>query len=71
MGIHGFMAFEGDTPLNASLNSALMLSNLDSSDRPETLQGKIFITLFAFYCGIIFITGVSLFAGYLIQHYFF
>lgn len=71
MGVYGFMVFEGDTMVNAGLNSALMLSNLDSSDRPATFQGKLFITLYAFYCGIIFITGVSLFSGYIVQHYFF
>lgn len=59
-GMAGYMAFEGLAPLDAFLNTAMLLGGMGPVDLPRTPAGKLFAGLFALYAGLVFIVTAAL-----------
>jgi hypothetical protein len=60
MGIAGYMCFEHLSPLDAFLNSAMLLGGMGPVNPPVTDAGKLFAGLFALYAGLVFIVTAAL-----------
>jgi hypothetical protein len=55
VGIAGYAGFEGLSPLDAFLNSAMLLGGMGPVNRPQTDAGKLFAGCYALYAGLVFI----------------
>jgi hypothetical protein len=60
IGITGYMCFEHLLPLDAFLNSAMLLGGMGPVNTPVTDAGKLFAGLFALYAGLVFIVTAAL-----------
>jgi hypothetical protein len=60
MGMCGYMIFEGLAPVDAFLNSAMLLGGMGPVDPPHTWVGKVFAGLYALYAGLVFIVSAAL-----------
>jgi hypothetical protein len=60
MGMGGYMFFEGLSPVDAFLNSAMLLGGMGPVDPPHTWNGKVFAGLYALYAGLVFIATAAL-----------
>lgn len=60
LGIAGYMALEHLTPLDAFLNSAMLLGGMGPVDRPRTESGRFFAGCYALYAGLVFIVAAGL-----------
>lgn len=61
VGIAGYICFEHLSPLDAFLNSAMLLGGMGPVNAPVTDAGKLFAGLFALYAGLVFIVTAALF----------
>jgi hypothetical protein len=59
-GMAGYMAFEHLTPLDAFLNTAMLLGGMGPVDPPKTPGGKFFAGCYALYAGLVFIVSAAL-----------
>ena len=60
LGMAGFARFEGLPPLDAFLESAMLLGGMGPIHTPTTTWGKAFAGLYALYSGLIFIVAAGL-----------
>jgi hypothetical protein len=59
IGIAGYRAFEDLPPLDALLNSAMLLGGMGPVDPPKTSAGKLFASAYALYAGLVFIVTTA------------
>ena len=59
----GYMRFEALSPLDAFLNTAMLLGGMGPVHMPRTDAGKLFAGLFALYAGLVFIATAALLLG--------
>ncbi len=59
-GIIGYIALEHLSPLDAFLNSAMLLGGMGPVNPPMTPGGKLFAGLYALYAGLVFIVTAAL-----------
>lgn len=60
IGIYGYVYFEALSPLDAFLNSAMLLGGMGPVNAPVTAGGKLFAGLYALYAGLVFIVSAAL-----------
>jgi uncharacterized membrane protein len=60
IGMAGYSYFEQLSPLDAFLNSAMLLGGMGPVDMPVTSGGKLFAGLYALYAGLVFIVTAAL-----------
>ena len=60
IGIYGYVHFEALSPLDAFLNSAMLLGGMGPVNAPVTAGGKLFAGLYALYAGLVFIVSAAL-----------
>lgn len=60
IGMTGYMVFENLPPVDAFLNSAMLLGGMGPVDPPLTDGGKLFAGLYALYAGLVFIVTAAL-----------
>lgn len=60
VGMGGYMGFEHLTPLDAFLNSAMLLGGMGPVNVPVTASGKLFAGVYALYAGLVFIVSAAL-----------
>jgi hypothetical protein len=60
VGMFGYIAFEGLSPLDAFLNAAMLLGGMGPVDAPKTAGGKLFAGCYALYAGLVFIVSAAL-----------
>ena len=60
LGMTGYCGFESLSPLDAFLNTAMLLGGMGPVNAPVTDAGKLFAGLFALYAGMVFIVTVAL-----------
>ena len=63
IGMAGYMHFEGLSPLDAFLDTAMLLGGMGPVHIPKTDAGKLFAGLFALYAGLVFIATAALVLG--------
>ena len=63
LGMAGYMHFEHLTPLDAFLDTAMLLGGMGPVHIPVTDAGKLFAGFFALYAGIVFIATAALLLG--------
>lgn len=61
VGMLGYMYFEGMSPVDAFLNSAMLMGGMGPVDALRTDGGKIFAGLYALYCGFILLVSIAIF----------
>ncbi len=61
IGIVGYMGFEGMEPVDAFLNSAMLMGGMGPVNVLYTRGGKIFAGCYAMYCGFVLILSVAIF----------
>ena len=61
IGVAGYMIFEGMSPIDAFLNSAMLMGGMGPVDKLSTDTGKIFGGLYAMFCGFILIFSIAIF----------
>lgn len=59
-GMLGYCRLERLSPLDAFLNSAMLLGGMGPVDPPTTPGGKLFAGLYALYAGLVFIVTAAL-----------
>jgi hypothetical protein len=59
-GMLGYMAFESLPPMDAFLNTAMLLGGMGPVNAPVTAAGKLFAGVFALYAGLVFIVSAAL-----------
>ena len=59
VGITGFMYFENYTFPQSALHSAILLSGLGLVESPDSVTGKIFVSIYSLYAGLVFLVAVS------------
>jgi hypothetical protein len=59
IGILGFHFFEGMSWIDAVLNAAMILSGMGPVNDLLTFGGKLFASLYAIFCGVIFLVAVA------------
>ena len=57
IGTIGFATLAGQPPIDALLNSAMLLGGMGPVGAIEHTAGKLFGTVFALYAGLVFLTG--------------
>jgi hypothetical protein len=67
IGIAGYMRFEGLAPLDAFLDTAMLLGGMGPIHVPATRAGKLFAGCFALYAGLVFIVTAALVLGPLVH----
>lgn len=67
LGMAGYVVFEHLAPLDAFLNTAMLLGGMGPVDLPKTPAGKLFAGLFALYAGLVFIATAALLFGPLLH----
>jgi hypothetical protein len=60
-GVWGFMSFDTLAPIDALLNSAMLLTGMGPVSDPSTDAGKLFATFYALYSGLIFLAAAGIF----------
>ena len=60
IGMTGYMVFENLPPVDAFLNSAMLLGGMGPVNPPLTDGGKLFAGLYALYAGLVFIVTAAL-----------
>ena len=55
VGMAGYIGYEGLSPIDAFLNSAMLLGGMGPVDLPRTPGGKLFAGCYALYAGLAFI----------------
>jgi hypothetical protein len=60
MGMCGYMFLEELPPVDAFLNSAMLLGGMGPVDPPHTWGGKVFAGSYALYAGLVFIVSAAL-----------
>jgi hypothetical protein len=63
IGMAGYMHFEHLAPLDAFLDTAMLLGGMGPVHMPRTDAGKLFAGLFALYAGLVFIATAALALG--------
>jgi hypothetical protein len=63
IGMAGYVHFEGLPPLDAFLETAMLLGGMGPLHAPTTEGGKLFAGFFALYAGLAFIAVVALVLG--------
>jgi hypothetical protein len=63
IGMAGYVHFEGLSPLDAFLDTAMLLGGMGPVHLPKTDAGKLFAGLFALYAGLVFIATAALVLG--------
>ncbi len=63
IGMAGYMHFESLSPLDAFLDTAMLLGGMGPVHIPRTDAGKLFAGLFALYAGLAFIATAALVLG--------
>jgi len=61
LGMTGYVCFEHLSPLDAFLNSAMLLGGMGPVNAPVTDAGKLFAGIYALYAGLVFIVTAALF----------
>jgi hypothetical protein len=61
LGMWGFMQFDGLQPIDALLNSAMLLTGMGPVSDPASDAGKLFATYYALYAGLIFLVAAGVF----------
>ena len=59
-GVIGYHMFEDLPWLDALLNAAMLLGGMGPVDAPLTPAGKVFASVYALYCGLVFIAMAAL-----------
>lgn len=59
-GMAGYCHFEHLSPLDAFLNSAMLLGGMGPVNNPVTSGGKLFAGVYALYAGLVFIVSAAL-----------
>jgi hypothetical protein len=57
IGTVGFVTLAGQQPIDALLNSAMLLGGMGPVGAIEHTSGKLFATVFALYAGLVFLTA--------------
>lgn len=60
LGMTGYMHFEHLPPVDAFLNTSMLLGGMGPVDAPKTDAGKMFAGLFALYAGLFFLVTAAL-----------
>ena len=60
LGMAGYCGFEGLSPLDGFLNTAMLLGGMGPVNAPVTSAGKLFAGFFALYAGLVFIVVTAL-----------
>jgi hypothetical protein len=60
IGMSGYVALEHLAPLDAFLNTAMLLGGMGPVNAPVTPAGKLFAGFFALYAGLVFIVTAAL-----------
>lgn len=60
IGAVGLIIFENRTFEDAVMHSAFLLSGFGIVEMPESLGGKLFISMFGLYCNLFFLAAFSL-----------
>ena len=60
IGMSGYRGFEHLSPIDAFLNTAMLLGGMGPVNPPVTDAGKLFAGLFALYAGLVFIVTAAL-----------
>ena len=60
IGMAGYGWFERMSPLEAFLNSAMLLGGMGPVDNPKTAAGKLFAGLYALYAGLVFLFAAGI-----------
>ena len=60
VGTIGFSTFAGQQPIDAFLNSAMLLGGMGPVGPIETTPGKLFAAFFALYAGLVFLLAGAL-----------
>jgi hypothetical protein len=60
IGMAGYCGFEHLSPLDAFLNTAMLLGGMGPVNAPVTEAGKLFAGFFALYAGLVFILTAGL-----------
>jgi hypothetical protein len=63
IGMAGYMHFEGQSALDAFLDTAMLLGGMGPAHIPKTDAGKLFAGFFALYAGLVFIATAALVLG--------
>jgi hypothetical protein len=63
IGMAGYMHYENLAPLDAFLETAMLLGGMGPVHIPVTAPGKLFAGCFALYAGIVFIATAALLLG--------
>ena len=58
-GVWGFMTFDALQPIDALLNSTMLLTGMGPVNNPSTDAGKLFSTFYALYSGLIFLVAAG------------
>jgi hypothetical protein len=59
-GMAGYMSLEKLSPVDAFLNSAMLLGGMGPVNPPQTVDGKLFAGCYALYAGLVFIVTLAL-----------
>jgi hypothetical protein len=60
IGMTGYICIEHFTPIDAFLNTAMLLGGMGPVNAPVTDSGKLFAGFFALYAGLVFIVTAAL-----------
>jgi hypothetical protein len=63
IGMAGYMHFEHLPPLDAFLETAMLLGGMGPLHMPASGPGKLFAGLFALYAGLVFIASAAILLG--------
>lgn len=61
IGVWGFMSFDALAPIDALLNSSMLLTGMGPVSDPSSDAGKLFATFYALYAGLIFLAAAGIF----------
>jgi hypothetical protein len=61
IGVWGFMNFDALAPIDALLNSSMLLTGMGPVSDPSSDAGKLFATFYALYAGLIFLAAAGIF----------
>lgn len=60
LGMAGYVAFERLSPVDAFLNTAMLLGGMGPVDMPHSEAGKLFAGVYALYAGLVFLVVAGL-----------
>ncbi|MBC9796973.1 hypothetical protein [Sinomicrobium weinanense] len=67
LGLLGFIIFEGYSPAHAFLHASILLSGLGLVETPQTNIGKLFVSLYGLYAGLVFLIAAGIVVAPLIH----